>query len=53
MVYKPLKINAEAALNGTSALHMVALMEGAQILRVHDIEAAQQYITLFEQLRQV
>ncbi len=53
MVYKPLKINAEAALNGTSALHMVALMEGAQILRVHDIEAAQQCIALFEQLRQV
>ncbi|MCB0660377.1 MAG: dihydropteroate synthase [Saprospiraceae bacterium] len=53
MVYKPLKLNAEAALNGTSALHMVALMKGAQILRVHDIEAAQQCITLFEQLRQV
>jgi dihydropteroate synthase len=32
-----LDIEPEAALNGTTALHMVALQQGAKILRVHDV----------------
>lgn len=48
MIYKPLAINAEEALNGTTAVHMMALMNGANILRVHDVKAAQQAIQLFK-----
>src|SRR5690606_29326177 len=36
MIYKLLGITQEEALNGTTALNMVALMNGAKILRVHD-----------------
>ena len=38
MICKVLKVNPEKALNGTTALHMIALQRGAQILRVHDVE---------------
>jgi dihydropteroate synthase len=47
MVCKPLKISPENALNGTTALNMVALMNGATILRVHDVKEAIQAVTLF------
>ncbi len=50
MVYKTLEINPEEALNGTTALHMVALQKGAHILRVHDVKEARQCLTLFEKL---
>jgi dihydropteroate synthase len=48
MVYKVLNSTAEEALNGTTALHMIALMKGASILRVHDVKEAQEGIQLFE-----
>jgi len=51
MIYKYLEINAEGSLNGTSALNMVALMNGAQILRVHDVKEARECVKLFEQLK--
>jgi dihydropteroate synthase len=47
MVYKPLKSDAEHALNGTTALHMLALQQGAAILRVHDVKEASECIDLF------
>ncbi len=50
MVCKPLKVNPEHALNGTTALNMVALMNGANILRVHDVKEAMQTITLYRHL---
>ncbi|HAH33639.1 MAG TPA: dihydropteroate synthase [Flavobacteriaceae bacterium] len=50
MVYKTLDISAKEALNGTTALHMVALQKGARILRVHDVKPAKECITLFKQL---
>ena len=50
MVYKTLGISAKQALNGTTALHMVALQKGARILRVHDVKPAKECITLFKQL---
>jgi dihydropteroate synthase len=50
MIYKTLKTNAAGALNGTTALHMVALMKGSNILRVHDVKEAVETIRLFEQL---
>ncbi|WP_149275058.1 dihydropteroate synthase [Pareuzebyella sediminis] len=51
MIYKTLNITAEEALNGTTALHMVALMKGANILRVHDVKEAVECIKLAEQLK--
>ncbi len=50
MVYKTLDISAKEALNGTTALHMVALQKGARVLRVHDVKPAKECITLFKQL---
>lgn len=51
MVCKPLKISPENALNGTTALNMVALMNGATILRVHDVKEAMEAVTLFGYLQ--
>ncbi|MDT7827704.1 dihydropteroate synthase [Pricia sp. S334] len=50
MIYKALDTTAEKALNGTTALHMVALMKGANILRVHDVKQAMECIALTEKL---
>jgi dihydropteroate synthase len=51
MIYKTLQIDANNALNGTTALHMVALQNGANILRVHDVIEAKQTITLYNELQ--
>ena len=51
MIYKTLKINAKAALNGTSVLNTVALQKGASILRVHDVKEAMECIRLVEALK--
>lgn len=50
MICKPLKISPEHALNGTTALNMTALMNGANILRVHDVKEAVEVVQLFRQL---
>ncbi len=50
MVYKALGNTAEESLNGSTALHMAALLQGSNILRVHDVKEAQETITLFTQL---
>jgi dihydropteroate synthase len=49
-IYKTLNIDAKEALNGTTALNMVALMNGSSILRVHDVLEAKQCITLYQKL---
>ena len=46
MIYKPLKITPDEALNGTTALHAIALWKGAAILRVHDVKEAVQAVCL-------
>ena len=46
MIYKILEITPEEALSATSALHMIALINGADILRVHDVKEAVQVIKL-------
>ncbi len=51
MVYKPLKTNADEALNGTTALHMIALQKGASILRVHDVKEAVECVELWKMLK--
>lgn len=48
MIYKKLGINAEQALNGTTALHAIALEKGANILRAHDVKEAKETITLVQ-----
>jgi dihydropteroate synthase len=45
-VYKTLNINANEALNGTTVLNTLALNNGADILRVHDVKEAKEVITL-------
>lgn len=46
-VYKTLKVPIEESLNGTTALNTIALMNGAAILRVHDVKEVKQVISLF------
>ena len=48
MVWRTLKITPEEALNGTTALNMLALENGANILRVHDVKEARETIILWE-----
>lgn len=50
-VYKTLEISAEEALNGTTVLHTVSLLKGANILRVHDVKEAVQAIKLANALQ--
>jgi len=47
LVYQPLGLIAAEALNGTTALHMLALQGGARLLRVHDVAEASQAVRLF------
>lgn len=48
MIYKSLNTTPDKALNGTTALHSLALLNGANILRVHDVKEAMECIKLFE-----
>ncbi len=50
MIYKLLDITPEEALNGTSILNTIALLNGANILRVHDVKEAEETIKLVQQL---
>ena len=50
MICKTLKVNPDKALNGTTALNMTALMNGASILRVHDVKEAVEVVKLFEKM---
>jgi dihydropteroate synthase len=45
-IYKTLGITADDALNGTTVLHTIALMNGANIIRVHDVKEAKETIQL-------
>jgi dihydropteroate synthase len=51
MIYKVLGVLADEALNGTSALNMVALMNGASILRVHDVKEVKEIVELYKKLK--
>ena len=48
MVYKSINATPADALNGTTALHTIALTNGANILRVHDVKEAKEAITLWQ-----
>jgi dihydropteroate synthase len=47
-IYKTLGITANEALNGTTTLNTIALMNGASVLRVHDVKEAKEAIQLLE-----
>lgn len=47
-IYKTLGVTAEEALNGTTVLNTLALQNGANILRVHDVKEAKEVVTLWE-----
>ncbi|MFL1895798.1 dihydropteroate synthase [Aquimarina sp. 2-A2] len=46
MIYKTLDKTPQEALNGTTCLNTIALLQGASILRVHDVAEAKECITL-------
>ena len=48
MIWKVLKSNPEQALNGTTVVHTLALLKGANILRVHDIKEAKECIKIIQ-----
>jgi dihydropteroate synthase len=50
MIYKLLETDADHALNGTTAANTIALMNGANILRVHDVRAAKEAVMIVEQV---
>ena len=47
MLYNLLGTDAEGALNATTAANMIALMNGASILRVHDVKEAVDAIKIY------
>jgi len=51
MIWKTLNISADEALNGTSVLNSVALLQGADILRVHDVKEAVEAVKLIGRVR--
>jgi dihydropteroate synthase len=46
-IYKTLGVSADEALNGTTVLNTIGLMNGASILRVHDVKEARETIKLY------
>ena len=51
MIWKTLETEPTAALNGTTALNTLALLKGADILRVHDVKQAREVVKLFTSLQ--
>ena len=52
MIYKLLKTEPSKALNGTTVLNTIALINGANILRVHDVKEAKEVIKLCSFLKE-
>ena len=51
MIYNLLNINPKESLNGTTALHMSALDQGADFLRVHDVKQAKETIEIWRAVK--
>jgi dihydropteroate synthase len=51
-IYKTLNVPVEEALNGTTVLNTIGLMNGADIIRVHDVKEAGQTIQLVTRVRE-
>ena len=52
MLYKTLDITAKDALNVTTSANTIALLNGANILRVHDVKEAVEAVNIVNQLRE-
>jgi dihydropteroate synthase len=52
MIYKTLETSPEKALNGSTALHAIALYNGAHIIRTHDIAEARECVRLVREMAQ-
>lgn len=50
MTHKPLNINANESLNASTVLHTISLLNGANILRVHDVKEAMEAVKLVAKL---
>ena len=51
MIWRKLELTPDNALNATTALHMLALEKGADIIRVHDVKEAVETVRLFESVK--
>ncbi len=51
MIQQTTNTDASTSLNGTTATHMIALMKGANILRVHDVKEAVECVNIYNQLK--
>ena len=47
-IYKTLKIPVEDSLNGTTVLNTIALLNGASVIRIHDVKEAREVIALMD-----
>ena len=52
MFFKLIETSSDVSFNGSTAIHTIALMKGADILRVHDVKAATEAITIVEKLKE-
>lgn len=52
MIYRPLDITPQAAINGTTVLNTFALLHGANILRVHDVKEAVEAVKIIDLIKQ-
>ncbi|MDD4192816.1 MAG: dihydropteroate synthase [Mangrovibacterium sp.] len=53
MIYKLLEVDPEHSLTGTVAVNVMALLGGADLLRVHDVREAAEAVKLFKKLKEV
>ncbi len=53
MITRLFNCNADEALNGSTVLHTIALQDGANILRVHDVKPAMEAIRIVNKLKYV
>jgi dihydropteroate synthase len=51
MIYKLLDTNADESLNGTSVLNTFSLLQGADILRVHDVKEAVECVRIVSEIK--
>ena len=53
LIWQTLGTSAREALNGTTAVNIMALERGGDILRVHDVREAAEAITIYKQLKNI
>ena len=53
MIWRTLEINSEEALTGTIVLNTIALLKGADIIRVHDVKEAVQAVRMISRLKNI